>query len=103
MFYQSVKTAFEAGLLALDHDDRFTIQTSGIIRLKASFLTRTERQKLVELIKDEFLQTLKGSDQKCSECEGAGAIRFVGQEPNTPDLRCPWCDGDGKVFVEVDE
>lgn len=103
MFYQSVKTAFEAGLLAFDHDDRIIIQATGIIKLKTAFLTSAERKKLVELAKNELLHTIKGSDQKCPECEGTGAIRFVGQEPNTPDLSCPWCDGDGKVFVEVDE
>ncbi|MFA4834466.1 MAG: hypothetical protein WC749_00140 [Dehalococcoidia bacterium] len=108
MFYQSVKKAYEAGnvqvgLPAYGHGDRVTIEATGLTRLKAAFLTSKERQKLGEEVKDEWIAALKGSNQKCPECEGTGAIRFVGQEANTPDLHCPWCHGDGKVFVADDE
>lgn len=108
MFYRSVKAAYEAGhvrvgLPAFGHGDRATIEATGFTRLKAAFLNSAEREKLVELVKSEWLAPLKGRIQECPECEGSGAIRFVGQEANTPDLHCPWCHGDGKIFVEDDE
>lgn len=108
MFYQSVKMAYEAGhvrigLPPFGHGDQVSIEANGVTRVKAAFLTKAERQKLGDMVENEWLAALKGSNQKCSECEGTGAIRFVGQEANTPDLNCPCCHGDGKVFVEDDE
>jgi len=68
MFYESVKTAYEAGkvrvgLPALGHGDRVTIEANGFARLKVAFLTDAERQKLAELSKIDAMAS-KASKSK---------------------------------------
>lgn len=105
MFYQSVKSAYIAGrvqigLPPVGQGDHVTIEATGVTRILVAFLTDAERQMLGDLASDELHAALNGSVQKCPECEGMGTIRFVGQETNTSDLQCPWCNSDGKIFVE---
>lgn len=54
MFYETVKSAYEAGkvrvgLPALGGGDRITIEAKGLVGLMAAFLSEAERKKLTEL------------------------------------------------------
>lgn len=54
MFYESVRAAWEIGkvrviLSAVGFGERVTIEADGLVRLKAAFLSRGERQMLAEL------------------------------------------------------
>lgn len=105
MFYDNIRAAYKAGKIEILENGHESVRVvaAGLAGLQSKFLTGAERQSLRDMLNDELLTLLKGTNQKCPECEGTGAIRFLGQEANTNDLVCPRCDGDGKVFVEDDE
>lgn len=72
MFYQSVKSAYKAGkvqigLPALGQGDRVYIQASGLIGLKAAFLSKSERRLLADLSKSDA----QAAFRFCTSCGAA--------------------------------
>nr|WP_228857598.1 hypothetical protein [Pseudomonas syringae] len=72
MFYESVKSAYKAGkvqvgLPAVGYGDRVSIQASGLIGLKAAFLSKPERRLLADLSKSNA----QGAFRSCTSCGAA--------------------------------